>query len=633
VATIRPKGLLNIPELQPPSRDIFNIHSQALRTWIKDLPQGDAGESARRLFYAMKEINQYQYSNRDRWRAMEMLSPYIDTMTSDLDRRFKNQNLPMAEKNLKIAELCIELNRQLAVGYEILLDELWIKKLTVININNTVSIVYRALLYLYRVLVYSYEIYNDPPQYTWQHIHQLYLYAEDNQLTDTVPRDIVVSSSMPRVTIGRLYLRIVLLGLVSPFRLRQSDTNKIINALNEWSQFCKILPANQFTESTGQVLLKQNSDHAPGYYFSDKTINHVFTRTLDTSALIKHITDLAINHPMRIEQNAQIYDLPAEVIKLLILTWSGRSHRLFSRATKQNELTVSIGVNATHFMVHRLQNLFPSVIETGVYASLLKSQAGGYFQKYAELSTKDNINLNAESHFESAPVFGMSGIENAVADVWDDDYASKTIGYGYNLQIWHQGKENIAPKNVQDYQAMHCDNMNESANGYCLFSDLQHESNPTKVQIGELIGIYNDKVELKHDAIDFGIIRRLKNTAKGVELGIQKLSPHADAVAVCLFHKRNFVQPKFQRALLLPELKPLDRPYALVINKSFKTGDELLMTKLGFNIKIELTKVIETTAEFNLFGFDVKTILGLDADPPLAQSEQGDKFDTVWTLI
>ena len=415
--------------------------------------------------------------------------------------------------------------------------------------------------------------------------------------------------------------------------MRQTDTNKIISALPEWSRFCKILPADQFAETTGQVLVKQNSDHAPGYHYPDKSINHVFTRTLDSSALIEHITNLAVNQPMRFGQNSQIYDLPADVIKLLIVTWSGRSHRLFSRTTKQNELTVSIGINATHFMLRRLQNLFPSIIENSAYATLLKSLSGDEFQKFAELTTKDNINLNAESHFESAPVFGISGIENTVADVWDNDYASKTIGYGYSLQIWQQGKEKIAQKNTHAYQAVHCDNINESANGYCLFSDLQHESNPTKVQIGELIGIYNDKVEQKRDAIDFGTIRRLKSTDKGVELGIQKLSPHADAVAICLFHKRNFAQPKFQRALLLPALKPLDRPYTLVTNKTFKSGDELLMTKLGFKTKIELTKVVEATAEFNLFSFDVKKILGLEPDQSIAQPEQGDKFDTVWTLI
>jgi len=633
VAIIRPKGLLKIPELQQLPREAFNIYPKQLYHWINDLPQGDTGESARRLFYALKEINRYRYSDRDRWRALEILTPYVETMTVNLERHFKSQNLPMAEKNHKIAELCIELNRQLAQSYEILLDDLWVKKLSVININSAISIIYRAMFYLYRVLLTGYEIYTEPPPNTWQNIHQLYLYAEENQLVDTIPRDIAASSLLPRTTIGQLYIQIVLLGLLSPFRLRQTDTHKIVNALSQWSQFCKILPADQFTDTSGHVLLKQNSDHAPGYHFSDSSINHVYTRTLDARALVEHITDLVVNQPIHIEQNTQIYDLPADVIKLLIATWNGKSHRLFSRTAKQNELTVSVGINATHFMVSRLQNLFPSVIEHSAYATLLKSKSMEDFQKYSDLHSKEEIKFDSESHYESAPVFGISSIDSAVADVWDDNYANKSTGYSYNLQIWQESKGKTAAKDSKAFNAVHCDNINESANGYCLYSDLSHESNPTKVRIGEIIGLHNDKTREKTDAIDFGIIRRLKTMDKGVELGIQKLSPQADAVAICPFKMRNYTKPKFQRALLLADLKPKNRTYTLVLNKSFNSGDELLITKLGYMTRIQLTKMTETTAEFSQFEFDVKKILGIDSDHPFGQLEHGDKFDTVWTLI
>jgi hypothetical protein len=180
---------------------------------------------------------------------------------------------------------------------------------------------------------------------------------------------------------------------------------------------------------------------------------------------------------------------------------------------------------------------------------------------------------------------------------------------------------------------VHCDNINESANGYCLFSDLRHESNPTKVQVGELIGIQNDHDKKKQNAVDLGTIRRLKSSDKGIELGIQKLAPSADAVAICHYHKRNFNMLKYQRALLLPALKNLNQPATLVTNKTFKVGDELLVNKLGFKLKMQLSRIIETTGEFNQFEFDVKKVIGVEPAQAGKDTEKSKEFDTVWTLI
>ena len=633
MVTTRPKGLLNIPELQQPSRDSFDTRAKHLESWLHELPMGDTGECAKRIFHVLKEVNRLDISGKDRWRVLEAISSPLQEMTANLERHFTNQNLPIAEKNLKIADLCIELYRELALGYKILIDQIWTKQLTFLNTKSAVSMIYRAMYNLYQVLLTAYEVYNDPPPNTWMHIHQLYLYADDNKLTHIVPRDIGVNSDIPRGSIGELYIQIILLGLISPYRLRQMDTKKIVKALKDWSKHCRILPADQLEEKTGHVLIKQNSDYAPGYHFVDKSINHVYTRTIDSSRLIDHISDLVVSQPSRVEQNTPIYDLPADVIKLLIVTLSGKSRRLFSRTDKQNQLAVSVGVNATHFMISNMQNLHPNLVEISPYATLIKSVAADQYQAFVDLQAKDELKFESEAHFEAAPLFGISTIDNASADVWDDDYNSKTLGYSYNLEIWQKSKTETPTKNKDAYHQVHCDNINESANGYCLFSDLRHESNPTKVQVGELIGIRNDQSRKKQDAFDLGTIRRLKNTEKGIELGIQKLAPSADAIAICHYHKRNFNLLKYQRALLLPALKTLNQPPTLVANKIFKVGDELMINKLGFKMKIQLTRIIETTGEFNQFEFDIKKVIGIESEQASKEAGKNKDFDTVWTLI
>ena len=621
VAT-RPKGLLNIPELESPGPDSFDIRPKKMDAWFHELPMGDKGECARNIFHALKQINRLDISSRDRWRVLEFLTDPVRDMTDSLEQHFKNQSLPIAEKNLKIADLCIELYREMSLGYKILLDQLWTKELNVLNRNKAVTIVYRAMYYLQKILLAAYEVYNDPPSNTWMHIHQLYLYAEDNKITNIKPRDITAIGSQPPTSICELYVQIILLGLLSPFRLRQLDTKKVVKALDDWSKHCKILPADQFEEKVGHVLIKQNSDYAPGYHFVDKTINHVYTRTLDSSELVSHISDLVVSQPSRIDQNTKIYDLPADVLRLIIITWSGKSRRL------------SIGINATHFMINNIQNLHPRLTESSPYADLLKNESAEHYQNYINLQNKEELQFDSEAHFEAAPLFGISNFSSAKADIWDNDYNSKTMSQDYNLRIWQESKE-VAKKPDAAYHSSSFENINESANGYCLFSEFEQDPNPTKVQVGELIGLRNKLTEKNANSVDLGIIRRLKNTDKGVELGIQKLAPQADVVAVCLYQKRKFANLKYQRALLLPALKPIKQPMTLVLSKVFKSGSELLVNKFGYKTQVQLTKIIETTGEFNQFEFTIKNVIGIETvDTKLELEQELDKsFDSVWTLI
>ncbi|WP_455223363.1 hypothetical protein [Kaarinaea lacus] len=621
----RPKGLLNIPELATPTLDSFDTRSKKIDAWLRQLPLGDTGECARRIYHALKEINRLDISAKDRWRVLELLTPRILDLTASLARHYTNQMLPIPEKDQKVAALCIELHSELALGYKILIDEVWSKPLNFLNTKPVAGMIYRALYHLYQVLLTAYEIYIDPPNNTWIHIHQLYLYAEDNRLTHIIARDISPKGTIPRASIGDIYIQVVLLGLLSPFRLRQTDTKKVVKALKDWSKHCKIYPADQYEEKTGQVLIKQNSDYAPGYYFVDNTINHVYTRTLDTSALVSHISDEVVSHPSRIEQNTSIYDLPPDVIRLLIITWGGKARRLFSRTAKENELAVSVGISATHFMITNMQKLHTSLDEKGTYAELIKSFAADQFSIYADLLDREELRFDSGAHFEVAPLFGISSIDNASSDVWDNDFSSKELGYSYNLKLWQQGKMKTP---TTSYQTLHWENLNESANGYCLLSNLMEGTPHIKVQVGELIGTRNDKLK-KEEALVIGIIRRLKSTDKGVELGIQKLSPSADAVAICMAHQRN-IQGKYQRALLLPAMKPRHLSITLVAGKAFKVGDDVILNKHGFSTKIHLTKIVETTGEFNQFEFSVQKVIGLESKQA---TEQAKNFDSVWTLI
>ena len=77
-------------------------------------------------------------------------------------------------------------------------------------------------------------------------------------------------------------------------------------------------------------------------------------------------------------------------------------------------------------------------------------------------------------------------------------------------------------------------------------------------------------------------------------------------------------------------MKPRHQAITLIASKSFKVGDDVIINKLGFQTKIHLTKIIETTGEFNQFEFNVQKVIGMESDQKAAPAKD---FDSVWTLI
>ena len=151
-----------------------------------------------------------------------------------------------------------------------------------------------------------------------------------------------------------------------------------------------------------------------------------------------------------------------------------------------------------------------------------------------------------------------------------------------------------------------------------------------KVQVGELVGI-RDNLESNSTQLSIGIIRRIKNWKNGLEIGIQKLAPCADAIALSTIPKGDETE-KFQRSLVLPQLSSIDQPATLITHAWQQTDDKLIANVHGHRTHIKLTKQLETTGVFSQFEFTV-----LDNQQENKTTTQaanvGDEFNDVWTLI
>ena len=161
----------------------------------------------------------------------------------------------------------------------------------------------------------------------------------------------------------------------------------------------------------------------------------------------------------------------------------------------------------------------------------------------------DDFVLDERAHYTSTPVFGISNLDDHTPDIWDPDFTYREKNPSYSPEISENETQDKAP--LYAHAPLPCKGVNESAGGYCLLGYLIYGKDAQKVQVGELVGI-RDNIASSSTQLSIGIIRRIKNWKNGLELGIQKLAPCADAIVLSSITKDDTAE-KYQRSLVLPQ--------------------------------------------------------------------------------
>lgn len=625
MSSMRPEGLLATPSLKPPERGAFNTRPKNINNWISELPLGDTGECARIIYTTLRDSNQLDISKQARYYLLGKISDPLANILSTLKKHYLHETLPLSDKNQSIAELSIELNAEMAMGYKIIIDQTWGNPLSFLKKQKTRTAIHRAIFYLNNVLLTAYEIYSDHPANVWLQIHQLYLYAEENQLEKTAVKNFG-SAHIPKCSIRDLYKQILLIGLLSPYRFKQSIVEHIYTHLRIWSQHCRVLLPESYSDVHNQVQIRLNTDFAPSFFNSTEPSNPTHSRWLETTRLVQLLSQ-------HLSENKPIPDLPMDSVYLMALTWSGKTRRSFSRTTTNSTLTITIGLSATHHLITQILRLNPDIEKEGICKSITQI----IFDANTPIDAQSYLldpNMEMPAEFAGPLIFGANSVNEFVPDVWDQNYASKTIGYDYNLRLWLEQKDKENKTFDMEYELVNCNNINESADGYCLIGYMDSSLKKQKVQIGELVGM-RDATNFDEDEsmLNIGVIRRMKNTSKGLELGIQKLAPCAQVVAICRFMNTD-IEPDYSRALILPELKTINQTATLLTKNSYKTGDQLTINKHGYKTRIKLSKLIQTTGVFSQFEFNKVESLGFDKPKPLSiDLDSENEFDNIWQLI
>ncbi|MDH5484080.1 MAG: hypothetical protein OEY43_02500, partial [Gammaproteobacteria bacterium] len=336
---------LNIPEqIQPDDHDFPN-HPGKVKKWLHSLQQANMGDYTRHIYNGIMHLNRQAMPAKYRLENMENLRVAARHIFDQLHKYYVNRTLPLPEKSRKIINLNQAILNEMAIGYKIMVFEA-ANNLGKVDSKILMIACERALHYLSELLLRCSQIYSDYPKGTWWDIHRIYVFAEQKGLHQKKLKDPELASQT--TTIERYYKQILLFSLARPNALRQNDAERVYKELPQWAEYTTLSNQPAPSKMNRYFCSKIDSDLPPNCVSEDdlKEMNQL--RSIEISKLVDFIHG-KIDDSDSFRNSISIGDqISQETLRTLITSWSLCAKRRFSRAHRNAEIKVSIGLSAIY---------------------------------------------------------------------------------------------------------------------------------------------------------------------------------------------------------------------------------------------------------------------------------------------
>ncbi len=594
---------LRVPEQRLTALSFCEATPRALEKWVRDLPMANIGETAKRLYHAQNELNQLIIAPTERYALIELIRDPVYFVCGELAKHYLNQPVVLPEKPRKIANLCQALQLNLANGYKhIVLDSLAPSYPEKVR-RTLATACHRAISDLSRTILRANQLYSSSPQGAWLEIHQLFAFAEEQNLLKYAIEDGQNRHRNPS-TIGDAYHRILLLACARPNQLRQSDLAMLFHTFEAWSRH---VYAGRDLVGDALFIIDPDTDKPPVY----RTLAKVNPNSrqligFDTSQLAKLLTDHLASLHKEGERAEAALELPERLaeshLSHLAKAFGVLTKRTFNRIDRSGVLQVTVGLTSTHY------------------------HCAGGVEFAQQLLHQENDDPN-DNYFlrqmRRKDVWGGAGDASRSRD-------ERLGGTPELTAINYTGPKNQQKSDAErNYPVFSVPLVNTSPGGYCL----QWQGNvPGNLQAGELLGIReNDREPWAIAVVRW--IRRIQQT--GTQLGVELLAPSAEPVGVQLVQKTGD-SSEFLRGLLMPELPSIGQPATLITPRlPFQAGSRVILNQRGRESKCLLTRRLCATGSFNQFEFRPLSAGG--TPPPQTGRRMGgtseDEFDSLWPSL
>lgn len=566
---------VSVPKIRAEHPRAAEVRPRRVENWLSGLQGQEPHQTAHQIHQALFAQNRVALDEENRLQLLELFQPQVGETVHQLQQIYTSVPLPLSERQRTYFSHSFRLLQEIAYGYKIVASDIAAHGRAAIRQANLVLSMQRALFYIGKLLLNHYQCYEIYPKGSWREIHQLYKYAETNNLLTqpaATPTDPETAGQDGMMSIHDAYQQIMLTGAVHPYGFLSGECLRIYKMAARWHSLAHISKRLDHDEPAGRFLLSLISDHPPiPLAKATKHNNEENLRVLSVMDLVKEIH----RGLQQLEADGHAdseFLIDTDLQQVHFLKRLGRAlgavkiRRRSTRTRIENDIDISIGINAIHYYASGEQQFKPPGMERGDAAANMEFQTPP-----PKISDEEFIDLNDPS----LP---------ARAREHPDDVASR-IADNAPTSVWQQnGIYNL-------YRAVAKD---ESAGGLRLMILLPSE---LRLRVGDLVGMRYPNP----DRWCVSAVRWMRNPQpEFMEVGLQLLAPELFPAAVRR-HGGGGEQNQYFQALLLPGNIALQIPESILMpSGTYRLNEQLAIQKgAGDPEIVTASRVLEQSGSYD----------------------------------
>ena len=567
-----------IPQQHPPGENSFDTRAAAVQRWVGELPMGHVGETAKRLYEMLREVNHLDIPLGNRHELIELVLPPLHTVLESLERHFTGMTFPLPAKSLRVAKFSNGLLREVVIAFQAILNSeenaSWFYRMT--HTRIWLEAVHHLIYYLNRILCNYRLIHRSVPAGVWLAVHRLYATAvENDRHNDKVKPPL---SEVP-TTIEGEYKKALLLSMVEPQLFNREQMAQLYANMPLWIERCELVESSLRDDEMIGYCIRLDTD-APHTKLTTECCDDcdgdsragVLLDLVGLSLLIGTLLEQLGDEPSLQPRGGS--EISRETLETLATCWRSYDSERHERTQQDAPAEVAIGMSSIFQLLRESTDSSARGISDQQMSDKLK-----------QLQSEGGFTLKEEG--EEANRGSVMG-ERAEEDVW---------GTIFHATEFTQKSWSFEPSE-REYHYIHARQRDYTDSGYCLEFDKAHME---PFQVGELVGVRAGDEERLH----LCMVRWLNEEESHVTAGVMRLADSMEPALVVLH------QSARQTPLnCLLGIGNDHRPHLFLPHLPGIRGKELFLVVDSKEVPLTLHDRVVVSPLFDAFHFNAVSING-----------------------
>lgn len=343
--------LLAVPgELIPPPPHL-EIRPKLFSAWVEALPLAQTFDASRRLGGYLAQLNGVRLAPDARAELLDASLARAQVLLDELDDIYARAAQPLGPRGREALASARSLASALATGYRLAAAETAGKRIGFGLRRQLATYLVRAVQFLAWQTYASYKAYSPVPQGTWKALHEVYLFAEHEQLVNDA------GEHPDGITVAQAYCEALLVSLTDAYRLAPGEIERIVALIRTLRAPVTLGQLRPASRPSRHFLVPCDADRGPKPALSanDDTGGPNW-RIFDANAIVERARtrkQALDSGNVSAAMTREMGDDGAAFLGKLIALWGDPPKRAYRRDPSDMTVAICAGVKAiAHFVIH-----------------------------------------------------------------------------------------------------------------------------------------------------------------------------------------------------------------------------------------------------------------------------------------